>query len=199
MNKYRIGNDVTVTWPIRVNGERVSLEGRKLVLTCATQTGHQMPVEWSVTGSDIRVTLRGREQRATGVYVLKLIENKYENDMHTIDVQAFELMPHSWQVSNYNAGCGGIQPGEVLDSLSSQDIALLRGAAEEVEKMREMVSSFVPVTEEELNEILGNPDGEPSVDPGGGDTPSGEDHDGCNCPQYEGLTNDELDDILGGD
>ena len=86
LRKYRIGNDIPVTWKISTNGERTSLEGRSLEVKCEDALGGTLAIEWRIVGADVCATIPGREQRTPGLLTLTLVENPGMADMHTVDV-----------------------------------------------------------------------------------------------------------------
>lgn len=94
MERFRIGNDVKVTWPIITNGEAVELAGRDLTLYLIDRYGGKKRMDFSRVGNAVVCTFLGTEQKLTGIYTLTLIENNGKVGMATIDkVQAFQLIP----------------------------------------------------------------------------------------------------------
>ncbi len=95
--KYRIGNDIPVTWRVLTNGERTSLAGRNISVLCHDAYRQSVPVEWTVNGCEVSATIRGKNQKNLGKLILELVENKDEDNMATLDVMVVELVAHSWQ------------------------------------------------------------------------------------------------------
>ncbi len=130
MDKRRIGNDIPITWKVLTNGERVSLEGRDLIVKCEDAFGHQVPVEWLVTGYEVAATIRGKNQRSTGLLTLTLVENDGKDDQRTVDVRLVELVAHSWQVENPSAGEAILITASLETNISVTEIIRLRAIAE---------------------------------------------------------------------
>ena len=149
IERRRIGNDVTLTWKLTTNGERTSLAGRDLKVTCMDAYNAAVPVEWTVSGMDIVATVRGKNQRTTGVYILKLIENDGKNDQHVVDVQGVELVDHSWKLDLSQAG-DVIVSADVATSLSVAEIEAFRRIAADIPDAMEAATAANEAAAEQL-------------------------------------------------
>lgn len=149
IERRRIGNDVTLTWKLTTNGERTSLAGRELKVTCMDAYNAAVPVEWTVSGMDIVATVRGKNQRTTGVYILKLIENDGCNDQHVVDVQGVELVDHSWKLDLSQAG-DVIVSADVATSLSVAEIEAFRRIAADIPDAMEAATAANEAAAEQL-------------------------------------------------
>lgn len=143
VKKYRIGNDIPVTWKILTNGERASLENRNIMVTCHDAFGQEVPVEWTVVGCEVHATIRGKNQRATGLLTMKCVENDGGDDMATLDVRLVELVAHSW----------------LMDGCPTDDVILVTSSVEtslsvtEVQKFRE-IARLIPQTMAHADDAL---------------------------------------------
>lgn len=149
IEKRRIGNDVTLTWRLTTNGERTSLSGRDLKVTCSDAFNAAVHVEWAVSGMDIVATVRGKDQRTTGVHILKLIENDGKNDQHVVDVQGFELVDHSWKLDLSQAG-DVIISADISTSLSVAEIEAFRRIAADIPDAMEAATAANEAAAEQL-------------------------------------------------
>ena len=149
IERRRIGNDVTLTWKLTTNGERTSLAGRDLKVTCKDAYNAAVPVEWTVSGMDIVATVRGKNQRTTGVHILKLIENDGKNDQHVVDAQCFELVDHSWKLDLSQAG-DVIISADVTTSLSVAEIEAFRRIAADIPDAMEAATAANEAAAEQL-------------------------------------------------
>lgn len=93
MRKIRIGNDITVSWRIKTNGEDKSLEGRKLDVTLVNEY-ERIPVGFIVEGNIISFEFQGDKQKRTGVYLAECRDTT--DGLRTVDVvKAFMLVSHT--------------------------------------------------------------------------------------------------------
>lgn len=97
MKKIRIGNDISVTWSIRMSGEPYFLPGKRLRLFLTSPNNVRMEMtEFSVSENILSFTFYGKDQKSPGIYTLTLIENLGENRMVTMDsCNAFQLVDWS--------------------------------------------------------------------------------------------------------
>lgn len=94
--KVRIGNDVAVTWGLYTEAGEVYEPTGTVRVWIEGPLGDKVVVsEYAVEGHEVRLVYRGRHQRYTGVYRIVLVENGGMDGMHTVDVEAFDLVAHS--------------------------------------------------------------------------------------------------------
>ena len=129
VQRFRIGNDIPVVWKLTTNGERTSLEGRSLTVTCTDALGYEIPVEWEISGADVVATIPGRSQKAPGLLTLCLVENAGAEDMHTVDVMVVELVAHTWQLGSAPSGGVVLVTANIEASLSVAQIQEVRAIA----------------------------------------------------------------------
>lgn len=124
MDKIRIGKDITVTGIITVNGVAVCLEGLNLeaVATSKGDTMKEYPLELDVSGSTFTITMRGRDmidflydgtieyKVPLGKYIISLWQNRGELLETAWDVQAFQLVAHTFKE---NDDADGLDLGHV--------------------------------------------------------------------------------------
>ena len=98
--KIRIGNDIDIKWslidqsgaPYIVEGRDVSIE---LEVMSSKRTVKIKDIETS--GNMVHFIFYGKDQKYTGHYHVKFIENNKEVEMVTFDVEdVFQLVEHSW-------------------------------------------------------------------------------------------------------
>lgn len=110
MKKIRIGNDIFVTWSIfDAEGVPYDLTGKRIAVSMnvrnvagqriMTQTNSTVQIEnFTIQGNKIMFFYYGKNQRLTGVYDLKFVENDNLRGMVSFDLQGgFEIVEHSWQ------------------------------------------------------------------------------------------------------
>lgn len=131
IEKRRIGNDVSIRWKLTTNGEYSNLSDRDLTVTCQDMFHTAVPIEWTVSGCDVIATIRGKNQRNTGIHVLTLIENKGKNDQHVVDVKAVELVAHTWNLDHCHGG-EVLLTAEIQTGLSVAEIERFREIAAEL-------------------------------------------------------------------
>jgi hypothetical protein len=96
MRKIRIGNTVDIRWEI-FDGEGENkvphdLTGKNLTIYLNSAFGMEKVEDFTTDGNMILFSFEGKDQRYAGIYRLTLIENDGEDNMHTIDDYAFELV-----------------------------------------------------------------------------------------------------------
>jgi hypothetical protein len=107
--KIRIGNDLDIRWTI-VDGDEnpYILEGRDITLELNVGKKRVRISEFELDQNTIHFVYYGKDQKYTGSYILKFIENDGNVDMVTFDTpDAFTLVEHSWLAN--------VDPGEVED------------------------------------------------------------------------------------
>lgn len=98
--KIRIGNDIDVNWSlIDQEGAPYLLDGRDVSIELEVMTSKRIIKikEVETSGNTVHFIFYGKDQKYTGHYHVKFIENNKEVEMVTFDVQdVFQLVEHSW-------------------------------------------------------------------------------------------------------
>lgn len=96
--KIRKGNDIRIGWSLYDADEHpYNLEGRNIEIELDVLTKRVRIPSFSVSGNTVTFTYYGKDQKYTGSYALKFIENEGSPDMVTFDTKdAFVLVEHSW-------------------------------------------------------------------------------------------------------
>jgi len=101
MNKlpnYRIGNDLPVRFLVEDTGTPMTSDNT--VITLYDPYGIAVDITWSISGREVTGTFLGKDQKRTGLYTVKVVINKGQTGMATMDMQLFRLVPHSWQADS---------------------------------------------------------------------------------------------------
>lgn len=96
--KIRIGNDIDISWSL-VDGDEqpYPLEGKDVSIELNVGTKKVRIKEITLDGNTVHFVYYGKDQKYTGSYNLKFIENDGEVEMVTFDTRdAFTLVEHSW-------------------------------------------------------------------------------------------------------
>lgn len=98
MSKIRIGNDIDIRWSlIDEDGNPYTVEGKDVTIELTVGTKRVKIKTIELSENTIHFVYYGKDQKYTGTYVLKYIENDGDVNMVTFDTQdAFELVEHSW-------------------------------------------------------------------------------------------------------
>ena len=72
MKRLRIGNDISVTWNVKKNGQPVDLSGKTVLLYMTHAKGREEIKAYSVSGSTLSFTIEGLEQKVLGRYTLTI-------------------------------------------------------------------------------------------------------------------------------
>lgn len=96
--KIRIGNDIDIRWSLVDADENpYILEGRDVRIELNVGTKKVRIKDIELDGNTVHFVYYGKDQRYTGSYILKFIENDGVVDMVTFDTKdAFTLVEHSW-------------------------------------------------------------------------------------------------------
>jgi hypothetical protein len=126
VRRIRIGKDFDVLWTIRdEDGEPYDLTGKDLHLCLITQYRRQEIRDYTVEGSTVSWTFRGRDQKYTGAYSLELTENQGRDGMQTVDTcTAFELVARSCEESLEPGGSVSITATELSGELETDAVQL---------------------------------------------------------------------------
>lgn len=97
--KIRIGNDIDIRWTIVDADEQpYDFTGRDIAIELNVGTKKVRIKEFETEGNILHFVYYGKDQKYTGSYALKFIENDGEKEMVTFDTKdAFYLVDHSWQ------------------------------------------------------------------------------------------------------
>lgn len=126
VRRIRIGKDFDVLWTIRdEDGEPYDLTGKDLHLCLITPYRRQEIRDYTVEGSTVSWTFRGRDQKYTGAYSLELTENQGRDGMQTVDTcTAFELVARSCEESLEPGGSVSITATELSGELETDAVQL---------------------------------------------------------------------------
>lgn len=96
--KIRTGNDIDITWSLKDADEQPYIvEGKNVEIELNVGTKRVKIKEFELSGNSIHFVYYGMDQKYTGSYALKYIENPDLPDMVTFDTKdAFTLVDHSW-------------------------------------------------------------------------------------------------------
>jgi len=96
--KIRIGNDIYIRWSLLdEESQPYIMTGRDVSIELDVGTKRVRIKEFEVEGNTLIFTYYGKDQKYTGSYALKFIENDGEKEMVTFDIKdAFALVEHSW-------------------------------------------------------------------------------------------------------
>lgn len=96
--KIRIGNDIDIRWSLVDEDEQpYILEGRDVSIELNVGTKKVRIKDIELDGNTVHFVYYGKDQRYTGSYILKFVENDGNVDMVTFDTRdAFTLVEHSW-------------------------------------------------------------------------------------------------------
>lgn len=74
MKRFRIGNDIDITWDVKKNGEAVDLSGKSVSLYMTHPKGRESLFEnrTDLSGSTVTFTLEGLRQVVLGRYTLTI-------------------------------------------------------------------------------------------------------------------------------
>lgn len=96
--KIRIGNDIYIRWSLLdEESQPYIMTGRDVSIELDVGTKRVRIKEFEAEGNTLIFTYYGKDQKYTGSYALKFIENDGEKEMVTFDIKdAFALVEHSW-------------------------------------------------------------------------------------------------------
>lgn len=80
MKRFRIGNDIIITWNVKKNGADAVLDGKTVSLYLSHLQGREIVKNPTVDGSSVRCTFAGLEQSILGPYTLTIeVRNEDES------------------------------------------------------------------------------------------------------------------------
>lgn len=151
MKKIRIGKDLQVKWTILTNGKSEDLSGRDLTLFLFDPLKYSRQVPFEVSANVISFTVRGTEQRRSGVYSLSLWENYGGIGQSVVDCcEAFQLVPVTCQES---PDVSPLSPVELTMPTANIEVAIPGLSAYEVA----VKNGFVGTEQEWLASLKGEP------------------------------------------
>ena len=151
MEKIRIGKDIQVKWTILTNGKSEDLSGRDLTLFLFDPLKYSRQVPFEVSDNVISFTVRGTEQRRSGVYSLSLWENYGGIGQSVVDCcEAFQLVPVTCQES---PDVSPLSPVELTMPTANIEVAIPGLSAYEVA----VKNGFVGTEQEWLASLKGEP------------------------------------------
>lgn len=161
-HKIRIGNDIDIRWTLLDADEQpYIIEGRDISIELNVGKKRVRMTEVEVSGNVAHFIYRGKDQKHTGQYVLKFVENDGQNEMVTFDTDdAFELVEHSWLA---------LDEGETPETIQLEVVTVSSSILEKVGPKGEDGKSAYEIavehgyvgTEEEWLESLKGEDGKP--------------------------------------
>ena len=151
MKKIRIGKDLQVKWTILTNGKSEDLSGRDLTLFLFDPLKYSRQIPFEVSANVISFTVRGTEQRRSGVYSLSLWENYGGIGQSVVDCcEAFQLVPVTCQES---PDVSPLSPVELTMPTANIEVAIPGLSAYEVA----VKNGFVGTEHEWLASLKGEP------------------------------------------
>lgn len=151
MKKIRIGKDLQVKWTILTNGKSEDLSGRDLTLFLFDPLKYSRQIPFEVSANVISFTVRGTEQRRSGVYSLSLWENYGGIGQSVVDCcEAFQLVPVTCQES---PDVSPLSPVELTMPTANIEVAIPGLSAYEVA----VKNGFVGTEQEWLASLKGEP------------------------------------------
>ena len=151
MRKIRIGKDLQVKWTILTNGKSEDLSGRDLTLFLFDPLKYSRQVPFEVSANVISFTVRGTEQRRSGVYSLSLWENYGGIGQSVVDCcEAFQLVTVTCQES---PDVSPLSPVELTMPTANIEVAIPGLSAYEVA----VKNGFVGTEHEWLASLKGEP------------------------------------------
>lgn len=151
MKKIRIGKDIQVKWTILTNGKSEDLSGRDFTLFLFDPLKYSRQVPFEVSANVISFTVRGTEQRRSGVYSLSLWENYGGIGQSVVDCcEAFQLVATTCQES---PDVSPLLPVELTMPTANIEVAIPGLSAYEVA----VKNGFVGTEQEWLASLKGEP------------------------------------------
>lgn len=151
MKKIRIGKDLQAKWTILTNGKSEDLSGRDLTLFLFDPLKYSRQVPFEVSANVISFTVRGTEQRRSGVYSLSLWENYGGIGQSVVDCcEAFQLVPVTCQES---PDVSPLSPVELTMPTANIEVGIPGLSAYEVA----VKNGFVGTEQEWLASLKGEP------------------------------------------
>lgn len=99
---FRRGNDIYLVWKVlNDDGEPYILDGRNMTLYLRTaKNQNAIYDQLSINGNTVSCIFRGKNQSILGKYHLVLVENEGQDNMHSLDIDAVELVARTAEEKN---------------------------------------------------------------------------------------------------
>lgn len=122
MKRFRIGNDLYITWAIYRDGEAESFEGKTLKLLMRTMSEEIEVTDYTIDGNILKWTFYGKDQTRTTTYTFTLIENDGEEGMYTVDAcKALRLVKCTCEVDETCCDFTVNEDSDIGDSSVDED------------------------------------------------------------------------------
>ena len=110
MKNIRIGNDINIKWTINRQGSPEDFRGKNLsVYLLEHFSSSKADISYTIKDNIINITFFGKNQKRTGIYTLKLVENEGQTNMSTLDhCNAFNLVGKSCMVGDKDS-CSNLE------------------------------------------------------------------------------------------
>lgn len=95
MRKKRINSTLQLRLSVLTGGESVSLEGRDIKVFLVDPRGNKFEQDFQASGNVVTFVYEGKEQFFTGIYRTEIYENYMEDNMASLDVDCFEIVPRT--------------------------------------------------------------------------------------------------------
>lgn len=97
MKRFRIGNDIYITWPVKKGGADATLAGKDVKLYMTHPKGREEVKGFSLSGNTLTYTFPGLSQKVLGRYTLTIDVRETSGSRYMIQDKcgAFELVGRS--------------------------------------------------------------------------------------------------------
>lgn len=99
MERFRIGNDITIIWKVKKNGSDADLSDKNISLYFTHPRGRESIkfTDYTISGNTITIVLKGEDQSVLGPYTLTLDAKNQEGKRYMIQdkCKVFELVGRS--------------------------------------------------------------------------------------------------------
>lgn len=122
MKNIRIGNDITIKWTINRQGEPEDFSGKSVSIQLLEPFSNtSASINYIIEGNIITIYFNGKDQKKTGQYTLKLVENEGKAGMITLDIcNPFTLVSKSCMAGGYGE-CSNVDV-ETIELTSRLDV-----------------------------------------------------------------------------
>ena len=122
MKRFRIGNDLDITWAIYRDGEAESFEGKTLKLLMRSFSEEIEVTDFTIDGNILKWTFYGKDQTRTTTYTFTLIENDGEEGMYTVDAcKALQLVKCTCEADETDSNCTVDEDSDIGDTSVDED------------------------------------------------------------------------------
>ena len=99
MKRFRIGNDIAITWDVKTSGKEVNLDDKDVNLYMTHAKGRETLTGFSVSGNVLSYTFLGLNQKVLGKYTITIDVRNADESRSRVLIQdkcsAFELVGRS--------------------------------------------------------------------------------------------------------